>query len=135
LTLLPAKHRWTNLGLYTFSLLRRCQAVYASQEDFLTAELARQYSPYVSDPKELKSYHAPHALNAQATRDRIAFWQRSLDSRRLRPMPSRKFLRFASRPSRKKTQGSLRLFADSESRGTRSGTSFARAIAHRQQTV
>jgi len=33
----------------------------------------KQYFELVSEPKKLKVYEAPHALNAEATRDRIAF--------------------------------------------------------------
>jgi dienelactone hydrolase len=46
---------------------------YASQETFLNAERARLYAAVVSEPKQLKIYDAPHALNAEARRDRIAF--------------------------------------------------------------
>jgi dienelactone hydrolase len=46
---------------------------YATQETFLTPELARQYEAIVSEPKRFKLYEAPHALNAEARRDRIAF--------------------------------------------------------------
>jgi hypothetical protein len=46
---------------------------YGSQEKFLTAERARQYAANVSEPKRLRVYDAPHALNAEARRDRIAF--------------------------------------------------------------
>jgi dienelactone hydrolase len=40
---------------------------------FLSAERARQYAANVSEPKQFKLYDAPHALNAEARRDRIAF--------------------------------------------------------------
>ena len=46
---------------------------YATNEPFLNAEIAKQYLEIVSEPKTLKIYEAPHALNAEATRDRIAF--------------------------------------------------------------
>ena len=46
---------------------------YATQEKFLTAERARQYAVVVSEPKQFKIYDAPHALNAEARRERIAF--------------------------------------------------------------
>ena len=46
---------------------------YATDEPFLNGELARQYFEIVSEPKQLKIYHAPHALNLEATADRIAF--------------------------------------------------------------
>jgi dienelactone hydrolase len=46
---------------------------YATDELLLNADLARQYFQLASEPKKLKIYQAPHALNAEATRDRIAF--------------------------------------------------------------
>ena len=46
---------------------------YATDEPFLNGELAKQYFEIVSEPKKLKIYDAQHALNAEATRDRIAF--------------------------------------------------------------
>jgi len=46
---------------------------YGTDEPFLNAEVAKQYFEIVSAPKKLKIYDAPHALNAEATRDRIAF--------------------------------------------------------------
>jgi hypothetical protein len=46
---------------------------YASNEPFLNGDLAKRYFEIVSEPKKLKIYDAPHALNAEATRDRIAF--------------------------------------------------------------
>jgi dienelactone hydrolase len=46
---------------------------FATQEPFLTPERARQQAAVVSEPKRLKLYEAPHALNAEARRDRIAF--------------------------------------------------------------
>lgn len=46
---------------------------YASHEPFLNGDLAKRYFEVVSEPNRLKIYDAPHALNAEATRDRIAF--------------------------------------------------------------
>lgn len=46
---------------------------YGTQEKFLNAERARQFAAIVSDPKRLGLYDAPHSLNAEARRDRIAF--------------------------------------------------------------
>jgi dienelactone hydrolase len=46
---------------------------YAAQERFLTPDRARQYAAIVSEPKQLKIYDAPHALNTDARRDRVAF--------------------------------------------------------------
>jgi dienelactone hydrolase len=46
---------------------------FATQEKFLTAERAKQHAAVVSEPKRFKLYDAPHALNAEARRDRIVF--------------------------------------------------------------
>jgi hypothetical protein len=46
---------------------------YASNEPFLNGDVAKQYFEIVSEPKKLKIYEAPHALNPEATRDRMAF--------------------------------------------------------------
>ena len=56
---------------------------YATQEKFLTPERAREYEKVVSEPKRFKIYDAPHALNAEARRDRIAFLTEQL---KLRPL-------------------------------------------------
>ena len=66
---------------------------YATKEDFLTPERAREYFAIVSEPKALKFYEAPHALNAEARRDRIAFLVEELNLKppirqRLRASPS-----------------------------------------------
>jgi dienelactone hydrolase len=58
---------------------------YGSQEKFLNAERARLYAAVVSEPKQLKIYDAPHALNAEARRDRIAFLTEQL---KLKPLPA-----------------------------------------------
>ena len=57
---------------------------YARHETFLTPERARLYAAVVSEPKRFKLYDAPHALNAEATRDRIAFLTEQL---KLKPLP------------------------------------------------
>jgi cephalosporin-C deacetylase-like acetyl esterase len=59
---------------------------YAAQETFLTPEIARQYAEIVSEPKRFKLYDAPHALNAEARRDRIAFLTEQL---KLKPLPQK----------------------------------------------
>jgi dienelactone hydrolase len=56
---------------------------FATEEDFLTPERARQYEAIVSEPKKFKLYEAPHALNAEARRDRIAFLTEQLKLRTL----------------------------------------------------
>jgi dienelactone hydrolase len=69
-----AKYAWTDPGKFVSHAAPATVFLqYATQEKFLTAELARQYAANVSDPKQLKLYDAPHALNAEARRDRIAF--------------------------------------------------------------
>jgi dienelactone hydrolase len=50
---------------------------------FLSPERARQYAALVSEPKQFKLYDAPHALNAEARRDRIAFLS---DQLKLKPL-------------------------------------------------
>ncbi len=57
---------------------------FATQEKFLTPERAREYEKIVSEPKLFKLYDAPHALNAEARRDRIEFLSKQLG---LRPLP------------------------------------------------
>lgn len=57
---------------------------FATQETFITPERARQYAAVVSEPKIFKLYDAPHALNAEARRDRINFL---IDQLRLKPVP------------------------------------------------
>ncbi len=58
---------------------------YGSQEKFLNAERAVQYAAVVSEPKRFKLYDAPHALNAEARRDRIQFLTEQL---KLKPLPA-----------------------------------------------
>ena len=57
---------------------------FATQEKFLTPERARQHAAIVSEPKVFKLYEAPHALNAEARRDRIQFLIEQLN---LKPLP------------------------------------------------
>jgi hypothetical protein len=54
------------------------------KEHFLTSARGKQYAAIVSEPKRQKIYEAPHALNAEARRDRIAFLT---DQLRLKPLP------------------------------------------------
>jgi dienelactone hydrolase len=58
---------------------------YASQEKFLNPERAKEYAAVVSQPKKLKIYDAPHALNAEARRDRLAFLAEQLHLKPLSP--------------------------------------------------
>jgi hypothetical protein len=55
--------------------------------------VAKRYFEIVSEPKKLKIYEAPHALNAEATRDRIAFLAQQLsfqppDARAVKTIPA-----------------------------------------------
>jgi dienelactone hydrolase len=69
-----AKYSWMEGGKYISHAAPAAMFLqYASNEPFLNGELAKQYFEIVSEPKKLKIYDAPHALNAEATRDRIAF--------------------------------------------------------------
>lgn len=74
-----AKYSWTDPGKYVshaapaFVFLQ-----YATKEPFLNPDLAKQYAEIVSEPKKLKIYDAEHALNAEATRDRIGFLSEQL---------------------------------------------------------
>jgi cephalosporin-C deacetylase-like acetyl esterase len=79
-----AKYSWIDPGKF---VAHAAPAVlflqYASQEKFLTPDHARAYAALVSDPKQFKVYDAPHALNAAARRDRVAFLTERL---RLKPL-------------------------------------------------
>ena len=69
-----AKYSWTDAGKYVSHAAPASVFLqYATDEPFLNADLAKEYLKVVSEPKKLKIYEAPHALNAEATRDRIAF--------------------------------------------------------------
>jgi len=82
-----AKYAWLDQGKY---VSHAAPAViflqYASQEAFLTPERDREYAAVVSEPKRFKLYDAPHALNAEARRDRVAFLAEQLN---LKPIPPR----------------------------------------------
>jgi dienelactone hydrolase len=81
-----AKYYWLDEGKYVahaapaFLFLQ-----YASQEKFLNPDRAREYEKIVSEPKLLRIYDAPHALNAEARRDRIQFLTEQL---KLKPLPA-----------------------------------------------
>ena len=69
-----AEHAWADPGPY---VARAAPATvflqYATKEDFLTPARAKEYAANVSEPKRFRLYEAPHALNAEARRDRLAF--------------------------------------------------------------
>ena len=69
-----AKYYWTDQGKYVSHAAPAVVFLqYARQEKFITPERARQYAAVVSEPKRFGLYDAPHALNAEARRDRIGF--------------------------------------------------------------
>jgi dienelactone hydrolase len=79
-----AKYSWLDQGKYVSHAAPAVVFLqYASQEKFLTPERDKQYAAVVSEPKRFKLYDAPHALNAEARRDRIAFL---IEQLQLRPI-------------------------------------------------
>jgi hypothetical protein len=69
-----AKFSWTDPGKYVAHAAPAAVFLqYATDEPFMTPEMDKQYFAIVSEPKKFKLYQAQHALNAEATRDRIAF--------------------------------------------------------------
>ena len=67
-------HAWADPGPYVEKAAPAAVFLqYATQEDFLTPARAKEYAANVSEPKTLKIYDAPHSLNAEARRDRVAF--------------------------------------------------------------
>jgi dienelactone hydrolase len=69
-----AKYSWLDQGKYVSHAAPAVVFLqYGSQERFLNAERDKEYAAVVSEPKRFKLYDAPHALNAEARRDRIAF--------------------------------------------------------------
>jgi dienelactone hydrolase len=81
-----AKYSWLDAGKYVshaapaFVFLQ-----YGRQERFLTPDRDKEYAAVVSEPKRFKMYDAPHALNAEARRDRIAFLVKQLQLQPLSP--------------------------------------------------
>lgn len=80
------KYSWTDEAKYVSHAAPAVVFLqYATQEQFITPERARLYAAVVSEPKRFKLYEAPHALNAKARRDRIAFLTEQL---KLKPLPA-----------------------------------------------
>ena len=81
-----AKYAWLDPGKFVSHAAPATVFLqYASQEKFLSPEHARGYAALVSEPKRFKEYDAPHALNAEARRDRIAFLTEQLSLKPLDP--------------------------------------------------
>jgi dienelactone hydrolase len=79
-----AKYSWLDPGKYVSHAAPAVVFLqYASQEKFLNPDRDHEYAAVVSEPKRFKLYDAPHALNAEARRDRFAFLTEQL---RLKPV-------------------------------------------------
>jgi cephalosporin-C deacetylase-like acetyl esterase len=82
-----AKHAYLDQGKYVSHAAPAIVFLqFAIEEQFLTPDYARAYEKVVSEPKRFKLYDAPHALNAEARGDRIAFLTEQL---KLKPLPAR----------------------------------------------
>ena len=81
-----AKYAWLDPGKFVSHAAPAVVFLqYASKESFLTPDRARAYEAIVSEPKRFKLYDAPHALSAEARRDRIAFLTEQLKLKPLTP--------------------------------------------------
>ena len=79
------KYYWTDQGGYIANAAPATVFLqYARQEPFLDPKWVPLYVDVVSEPKRFKLYDAPHSLNAEARRDRIAFLVEQL---KLKPVP------------------------------------------------
>jgi uncharacterized protein len=74
-----SKYAWMDPGKYISHAAPAAMFLqYATDEPFLNRDLAQRYLEKVSEPRKLKVYEAPHALNSEATRDRLAFLAQQL---------------------------------------------------------
>lgn len=81
-----AKYAWLDPGKFVSHAAPATVFLqYATQEDFLTPARAKEYESIVSEPKQFKLYDAPHALNSEARRDRVAFLTEQLKLSPLSP--------------------------------------------------
>lgn len=73
------KYSWANAGKYVSHAAPAAVFLqYAMHEPFGGPDLFKQYAEVVSEPKKFTLYDAQHALNAEATRDRIMFLSEEL---------------------------------------------------------
>jgi len=79
------KYAWIDPGNYIAHAAPAFVFLQYGKEKFFTPERIRAYEKLVSEPKGLKIYDAPHALNAEARRDRIQFLTEQLKLRQLSP--------------------------------------------------
>ena len=83
---LIAKYSYLDQGKYVSHAAPAVMFLqFSNQEKSFSPESARQHAAVVSEPKQVKFYDAPHALNAEARRDRIQFLTEQL---KLRPLPA-----------------------------------------------
>ncbi len=69
-----AKYSWMDTGKYVSHAAPASVFLqFATDEPYASVEMDKEYFAIVSEPKRMRIYEAPHALNADATRDRIAF--------------------------------------------------------------
>ena len=81
-----AKYAWLDAGKFVSKAAPATVLLqFATQEKYLTPDRARQYAAVVSEPKRFHLYDAPHALNSEARRDRLAFLANQLG---LKPLPA-----------------------------------------------
>lgn len=81
-----AKYSWTDAARYiSHAAPASLFLQYATQEKFLTPDVAKAAAALASEPKQFKLYDAPHALNAEALRDRVAFLTAQLQLKPLSP--------------------------------------------------
>jgi len=98
-----AKYAWLDQGKYVAHAAPASVFLqYATKEDFLTPERAREYYAIVSEPKTLKFYEAPHALNAEARRDRVAFLVKELSLKATAPAAIARIPQLVQPPEPKK---------------------------------
>jgi dienelactone hydrolase len=82
-----AKYRWLDPGKFISHASPAIVFLQYGTKDlpFLTQERAREYVGVVSEPKKFQLYEAPHALNAEARRDRLEFLAEQLKLKPLSP--------------------------------------------------
>ncbi len=82
-----AKYRWLDPGKFVSRASPSFVFLQYGTKDlpFLTPERAREYASMVSEPKRFQLYDAPHALNAEARRDRLSFLAEQLKLKPLSP--------------------------------------------------
>jgi len=74
------KYAWADQGKYVaHAAPAKVFTQFAMKEDFITPARAREYYATISEPKIFKLYQAPHALNAEARQDRVAFLAKELN--------------------------------------------------------